>query len=216
MLKGIIFDFDGVICESVEAKTEAFRKVFLDHANHWDEIYAYHMKHGGISRYKKFEYIFREILKKPLSSELSEQMAQKFTEFAYDEVVKAPLVKGAQEFLNKYSKTLKLFVASGTPETEMVMIAKEKDLDRFFVEVYGSPKTKYEIAALILQQEKLKPEEVIFVGDAISDYEGAHQAGIRFIGRLHAKYKDPFQDEKIEGYINDLNDLDHLITTKFK
>ena len=60
-LKAIIFDFDGVICESVEAKTEAFRKVFLDYPEHLDEIIAYHMTQGGVSRYIKFEYIFREI-----------------------------------------------------------------------------------------------------------------------------------------------------------
>lgn len=211
MIKAIVFDFDGVLCESVEVKTEAFRKLFLDYPDHLDEIIAYHMDKGGISRYKKFDYIFKHIIKKPLSTETSERLGLKFSEYAYIEVVKAPFVDGAESFLKKFYMRKKLYIASGTPEDEMVSIVKEKKIDHFFAEVYGSPKTKYDIIAHILKNEKLDPEEVIFVGDAITDYEGAQQAGVRFIGRIHEKYDDPFKSDKVYAKIKNLNGFEELL-----
>ncbi len=62
MIKAIIFDFDGVICESVEAKKIAFQKVFADYPEHLDAITEHHMANGGISRFVKFEYIYKNIL----------------------------------------------------------------------------------------------------------------------------------------------------------
>jgi HAD superfamily hydrolase (TIGR01549 family) len=214
MLKAIIFDFDGVICESVEAKTEAFRKLFLDYPAKLKEIISYHMTQGGVSRYLKFEHIYKNILKKDLTKEKSQELGRLFTEYAYTEVVDAPLVVGAKEFLQKYGKKLKLFVASGTPEEEMVAIAKEKKLDKFFTAIYGSPKTKWDITKMILTEHHLKPTQVVFVGDAITDYQGAERNGVKFIGRLHKAYPDPFKGIKIEGYVNDLVDLEKMLLSK--
>lgn len=211
MIKAIIFDFDGVLCESVEVKTEAFRKLFLDYPEHLDEILAYHMDKGGVSRYKKFDHIFKHIIKKALSQETSEELGLKFSEYAYREVVKAPFVEGAEAFLKKFYRSKKLYIASGTPEDEMVAIVKEKNIEHFFAGVYGSPKTKYEIAAQILENEKLNPEEVIFVGDAITDYEGAQKAGVRFIGRIHEQHDDPFNSANVYAKIKNLNGFEELL-----
>jgi len=211
MLKAIIFDFDGVICESVEVKTVAFRKLFLDFPEQLDEIMDYHIKNGGISRFKKFEHIYKEIIQLPLNAATSEELGRKFTEYAYTEVVNAPLVEGAGEFLNKFYTKIKLFVASGTPEDEMISIVKTRKMEKYFAGVYGSPKTKHEITALILNKEKLHAHEVVFVGDSINDYHGAHQANVPFIGRLHQQYADPFQAQNIFAKIPNLNNLESLI-----
>ena len=51
--KMIIFDCDGVILDSNEAKSEAFRSC-LAHEDrvHVDEFITYHEKNQGISRFK--------------------------------------------------------------------------------------------------------------------------------------------------------------------
>src|SRR3989338_7182699 len=123
MLKAIIFDFDGVIAESVEVKIDAFRRIFEDYPQHLDQILAYHTANGGISRYVKFDYIYKEILNKPLNQDQSRQLGDRFTQYALEEVVRAPLVAGAKEFLEKYHQTIKLFIVSGTPQDEMLLIA---------------------------------------------------------------------------------------------
>ena len=57
MIKAIIFDFDGVICESVNVKTIAFKKLFADYPEHQDRIVEYHLVNGGISRYEKLRIL---------------------------------------------------------------------------------------------------------------------------------------------------------------
>src|SRR3989304_469848 len=49
----------------------------------------------------------------------------------------------------------------------------------------GAPKKKNVIVREILDAHCLKPDEVIFVGDAMSDYHAASENSIRFIARIH-------------------------------
>ena len=58
MINSIIFDFDGVILESVSVKTAAFRQLFSFAPEHVDEIVQYHLDNGGMSRFDKFRYIY--------------------------------------------------------------------------------------------------------------------------------------------------------------
>ncbi|WP_216601595.1 hypothetical protein [Vreelandella azerica] len=59
----LIFDFDGVVLNSNQVKTEAFFYTTLpygeDAAN---AMVEYHIKHGGILRYKKIAYLLDYIV----------------------------------------------------------------------------------------------------------------------------------------------------------
>src|SRR3990167_925093 len=173
MLKAIIFDFDGVICESVDAKVEAFRRLFESYPQHLPQILDYHIRNGGISRYEKFKVIYRDFLKKELADTESKRLGQQFTDTCYQTVVDAPLVKGAQNFLDEHYQRISFFIASGTPHEEMVSIIKAKKMEKYFKAVYGSPMSKYEIIQKILAENRLLSSDAIFLGDSINDYEGA-------------------------------------------
>ncbi|EAI6773129.1 HAD hydrolase-like protein, partial [Campylobacter coli] len=55
-IKNIIFDFDGVILDSVELKTQAFAELFKEFPkNKVQELVKYHIQNGGISRYHKIQ-----------------------------------------------------------------------------------------------------------------------------------------------------------------
>ena len=203
-LKAVIFDFDGVICESVDAKVDAFRRIFADHPEHLSRILEYHIKNGGISRYEKFKVIYRDILKKELTAPESKRLGEKFAEYCYQMVVDAPLVKVAGDFLEQYHRKLMLFVASGTPDDEMKSIVKAKKLQKFFKKIYGSPQSKFEIVRDIMNGHGLPQDAVVFLGDSINDYEGARQAGIQFIGRVREGDKNPFSDVRVEHVVKDV------------
>lgn len=211
MLDAIIFDFDGVICESVDAKTEAFRKLFQGCPEHLDKIIQFHIVNGGMSRYEKFKVIYRDFLKVKLTEEEARRLGQRFTEYSYDSVVNSAFVKGAHEFLNKYYKRLPLFVVSGTPQEEMISVIMKRKLNHFFQGAYGSPQSKSALIMKILSKGNFDADKVVFVGDSINDYIGADQAGVRFIGRVRPKHPNPFVDLCLEKLVEDLAELDKWI-----
>ena len=102
-----------------------------------------------------------------------------------DEVVKVPYVKGSKEFLDDYYNVYQCFVATGTPQEEIDEIIKQREMIPYFKGVSGAPKKKDVIVREILDEYSLNPQEVIYVGDAMSDYHAACENSVRFIARIH-------------------------------
>lgn len=207
MLKAILLDFDGVILESMDIKTNAFRELFKDYPEHLDAIVDYHIRNGGVSRYTKFSYIYNNILKLPLDENELKELGGKFSYMVLQEMIKCPFVPGVQEFLEEYSKKMRLFIASGTPDEELHFLTKKRGLSDYFNGIYGTPALKSEIIQHILNAEGVRKEEAIFVGDAFSDYEDAKKAGVPFVARFNGFNKsNPFLNLKVP-IIRDFTDL---------
>ena len=65
MIKGIIFDFDGVIVESVNIKTIAFKKIYKKYGNEIvNKVVDHHLSNGGMSRFEKFNYYHKNFSSK--------------------------------------------------------------------------------------------------------------------------------------------------------
>lgn len=208
MLKAIIFDFDGVVLESIETKTRAFKELFKDYPEHLDSIVKLHLDNCGMSRFEKFKIIYRDYLGLPIDERELERLGQAFSQLVYEEVLGCPFVPGAYQFLKKYSTRYDLFVASGTPEDELRGIVKQRELDRFFRDAYGSPQDKGEILKRILREWRFKRGEVVLVGDAISDYMAAREGSVTFIGRVSKGKSNPFPDDGVVALVEDLHELD--------
>ncbi len=210
--KAIIFDFDGVIAESMDIKAKGFAFLFKDYPEYVDEIVKFHLAHGGMGRISKFEYIYANFLNKPLSEEEKVKLSEQFSDFVFNEILKCPLVKGAKEFLEKYYKDFDMFVVSGTPDEEIKKIVLERGLEKYFVGIFGSPKKKEQINRELLDKYGYLPQEVVFIGDSIDDYIGVKDLGIRFIGRVQKD--DPFKGLDIEGRIKDITELERVLGIK--
>ncbi|MBF0533145.1 MAG: HAD family hydrolase [Candidatus Omnitrophica bacterium] len=184
MLKAVIFDFDGVIVESAQIKTAAFQELFsawpADQARAGVE---YHLRNAGINRLVKFRYFFEKILGSAYSSARERDLAARFEAIVFEQVLRAPLVKGAGEFLEKYFGKYRFFIASGTPESELAVIVERKGLKRYFERVRGAPAVKPDILAQVLRDFGYQPEETVFIGDGESDLRAAGSVGVPFILR---------------------------------
>ncbi len=210
-IKAIIFDFDGVLVESVDVKTRAFARMFEDKGEEVvQQVIDFHLKNGGVSRVRKFKHYYKEILKCSLSEEKLEELCNTFSRLVIDEVIYSPYVKGAKEFLDSVHSKIDLYVASGTPEEELREIVRCRGMDVFFKDVFGSPRQKDEIARTIINRNGYNSSEVIFVGDSSTDLKGAQDAGIGFIGRVTDSGDDPFIDSSVK-VIKDLNDIEKII-----
>lgn len=184
MIKGIIFDFDGVILESAGIKTDAFRTLFEKRFPQYTErIVAYHLQNEGISRFKKFEYIFKNILNQPYDDRIKNDLGTEFAKIVMDKVLSCPFVEGSLEFLQENYRKYPLFVASGTPEEELRYIIRQRGIENYFKEAQGSPNTKSAIIKGILSRYSWDAQEVLFIGDAYSDLLAAQATGVVFIAR---------------------------------
>jgi len=184
MIKGVILDFDGVIAESVDVKTDAFRSLFREYPKHLDTITRYHISNGGISRFDKFRHIYQNILKEDLPEDKFNELCRHFNELVVNKVIEAPFVEGARQFLDNCHGCYALFVVSATPEAEIKEITMRKDIAMYFDGIYGSPERKADLIKKILKNNNFRNNEVLFIGDSINDLHAAEEAGIRFAGRI--------------------------------
>jgi len=189
----VAFDFDGVVLESMEVKTRAFEALFAPEGPEAaSAIVAHHKANGGISRFEKFRYAYREILKRPLGTREEKALGERFNALVEEAVAASEWVSGAREFLEAHHERLPLFVASGAPQEELRRIVEKRGLTLFFRGIYGTPETKEQILMRIASGLRCGPEAIFMIGDALSDYEGARKTGTRFIGRVRPGEKSPF------------------------
>src|SRR5207248_10291077 len=109
--KGIIFDFDGVILESVHVKAQAFRSLFEAYPEHQERIVQLHLQQGGLSRYEKFRRIYADFLHLPLSEEEMVRLDTAFGALVTEEMNTWPVVPGAREFIRRRAPECPVFGA---------------------------------------------------------------------------------------------------------
>ena len=206
--EAIIFDFDGVVVESGEIKTQAFANLYREHGETiMAEVARYHVLHGGMSRYEKFRYFQHHLLEKPpLTVEEERILDTRFSELVVEAVIASESVAGAAELIRREAERIPLFVASGTPEAELKTIVALRRLARYFTAVRGSPAPKQKLIADILSGHALAAERVLMIGDALIDYQSARINNVSFIGRVRPGDKNPFPD-----HVDILPDLSSLL-----
>ena len=184
MIRAVVFDFDGVVLESADVKTDAFVELF---ASHGPEIAAavkaHHLANLGISRFVKFAWIYDHLLGRKITDEESQALGKKFSVLALDKILAAPFVPGAEAALADLAPEYPLFVASGTPDDELKSIVDARGLRPRFREVHGTPREKPAILADLMARHGVAPSELLFVGDGASDHKAAAATGVEFLAR---------------------------------
>lgn len=179
----IAFDCDGVILDSVPVKTKAFGRITEPYGEEArDRMLMYHKVHGGVSRYKKFEWFFREVLGREITPEELQDWGRRYAELAYEEVCRCELIPGIQEVLDTWKDRLPLYVCSGAPHEELTAILEGRGLAHYFVGIYGSPPAKSELLQRIVTLAGVDPAETLMVGDAPTDRQAAEDVGTLFYG----------------------------------
>ena len=212
MIKVIFFDFDGVIVESVDIKTEAFKKLFeYESEDVVKKIIEYHLNNMGVSRYDKFKYIYKEILNRVLSDGEFRMLCNKFADLVVNAVVSAPYVKGAREFLEKFASKYQCFIVSATPQEEIEEIVQKRGISCIFKAVYGAPTKKSDAVRFVLDKWGIKSNNALYVGDAMSDYIAAMNNSVNFIARINSN-ESIFADIQCLK-VQDIGDLSTIIET---
>lgn len=182
--QAVFFDFDGVLCASLDVKSRAFATLFAPYGAEVQEAAVrYHQNNGGMPRHEKFRHCFTAIAGQSLDDRQLARAADDFAALVVDEVVDAPLMAGALESLQELkAAAVPAFVVSGTPEEEMRLIVARKGMNGLFAEVCGSPRRKTAILADLLSRHHFAAGQCLFLGDALADYQAATAHGLHFLG----------------------------------
>ncbi len=190
----VVWDFDGVIKESVDVKTRAFAALF-----EWAgpavmaAVTAHHEANGGMSRMQKIPVYLQMAGEMPTPARVDE-MCTRFGDLVMGAVIDAPWVPGIENFLrvNPYGQLFAL--VSATPEAELLHILDALALRDAFCAVHGAPMTKAHGLADVLARFALSASESVFVGDASADHAAALSCGVPFVLRRHSSNGKLFAD----------------------
>lgn len=177
----VFLDCDGVIFDSNGFKQAALRSVLAEYPPAAvDAMELFWTANGGMSRYRKLEHFFREILPLDDVSERVRVTAERFGRLARQAYASAQPV-GEALVVARDAGAERCFVVSGADQTELRDIFADKGLAALFGEVCGSPTTKLDHVRRILHERACPPERAIFIGDGGGDFEVGRTLGVPFV-----------------------------------
>ncbi|MFC1763066.1 HAD family hydrolase [Planctomycetota bacterium] len=182
MTKAILFDFDGVIMDSMGLKLDSYCYAFerFDFAR--ADIKALFYRHTGLSRHKILILIYVELSGQLATDSIVNDVLSQFTEHDDRSRILMSPVPGSLDFLKQIYSRFYTAIITGTPQDVIDKTVEFHKLSTYFDEVRGSPQSKQEIIEELISQSKIPREQCIFIGDGRTDQEAAEACRIRFVG----------------------------------
>lgn len=212
-LKNILFDFDGVLVNSLDIKTNAFYEMYLpygeDVANYVKE---FHLLNGGVSRFEKFKLYHKKCLGIDINYQQMNELVEDFSSRVLKGVIECEEVKGAETFLKKYSGQVNCYIITGTPTTEITKILKGRHWGKYFKEAMGSPEKKTQWVSALVDSKVVHSSDTIFIGDALADYEAAEHGQMSFYLREHEENRSLFESIECPRFTN-FEEFERLLKT---
>lgn len=177
-----IFDFDGTLVDSNAIKARAFDHCFEGLTRGREEALAYCYANPHSTRSEKFRHVYEKILRVPYAPEMERDMHRRFEDATTQQIIEAPVIPGAEEFLVKGRVGRLCGLLSSTPQEILARILECRRWDRLFDVVRGAPVKKGLWLVAFQIERGLKPEQVIYFGDQPEDADSASAAGCGFVG----------------------------------
>ena len=212
--KTLVFDCDGVVLNSNQLKIQAYYDVAIKYGTDEKQAQAlvdYHIKLGGVSRYPKFEYFLREIVKVPVTDATTQSLLDDFGYEVKRLLIDCEVASGLLD-LRKATPDARWMIISGGDQTELREIFIERGLDDLFnAGIFGSPTDKDEILARELTCGNIT-HPALFLGDSRYDHVASMRAGLDFVFLSDWTDFEGWQDYCASNNITILKRLSDLIT----
>lgn len=177
----VIFDCDGVVLNSNRVKTNAFYQAALPYGEDSAQaLVAYHVAHGGISRYQKFDYFLEYIVPSGTIGPSRDELLARFASSTRNGLLECDVAEGLTA-LRENTAHARWLIVSGGDQTELREVFTQRGLAHLFDGgIFGSPDTKDDILSREQTNGNIQ-QPALFLGDSQYDYQAATQAGLDFV-----------------------------------
>jgi phosphoglycolate phosphatase-like HAD superfamily hydrolase len=198
----IIWDFDGIIKDSVEAKSDVFENLFLRYGSDIARrVVQHHKANGGVSRFEKIP-LYLSWCEESLSSAEIETLYDQFSQQVVQRVIDSPWVPGVREYLLDNHLVQDFVLVTATPYPEIMKILERLNIDKCFNEVFGAPLIKTKVIEEVFLRSGYDHGQTLVIGDSRSDFDAAIANKIPFLLRrtslnqsLQVSYSGPKCDD---------------------
>tara|TARA_B100001287_G_C22641956_1_gene510624 strand:- start:200 stop:820 length:621 start_codon:yes stop_codon:yes gene_type:complete len=192
MIKNILWDFDGVILNSMHIRDIGFREIFKQYnLEDVQTLIKYHNINGGLSRYVKIRYFFEKIIRKPISDDKINKYAAEFSKIMLANLTeKSNLIPDSLNFIKSNFKNFNFHIVSGSDQKELRSLCDSLEIANFFITINGSPTPKDILISNLIKRYNYDISETCLIGDSVNDYEAARSNNITFFGYNNVKLKE--------------------------
>ena len=209
MINNILFDFDGVIVDSMDVRRRGFKEIFNKYSNSLvEKLLEFHDINGGLSRYEKIRFFYRELLNEKVTENDIQVLANNFSIIMKKELIKKRyLIPETLEFLKNNYKGMRFHVVSGSDEKELKYLCKRLGISNLFISMHGSPVHKTTLVRRVIEKNRYNKEDTLLIGDSINDYDAALANGIEFYGYNNDMLKQ-------HNYISSMSNLSTIVSKR--
>ena len=209
-IKGIIFDLDGVLLDSMGIWKDLGARYIRSLGKEpeeglWKVLFSMSMEQGA-------EYMVREYSLAETADEVLEGIQEMLKSFYYYEV---PAKKGAEKLLAEFEKNgMKMTAATSSPRTHVEKALERNGLLKYIEKIFTSSETGtskhepdiYHLAAAFMGT---KLEETLVLEDSLYALKTAKDAGYMTIGVFDAEGESDQMgmEETADIYIRELTDI---------
>jgi phosphoglycolate phosphatase len=180
MIRCVVFDFDGTLVDSNSIKRQAFLSIAARDGE--EALMKDVLESEPGDRYAIFNK-FAAASGVSDNQRRANLLAQEYTRVCEEAIVACPEIGGASVMLEELKRGgLKLALNSATPTPALAAIVARRGWQGYFSHVLGSPASKVENLAHIVDELRIEQKEVVMVGDRRADLNGASEFGCPFIG----------------------------------
>lgn len=180
----VFWDFDGVIKDSANIKQQAYIDMFAHHgAEIQNKVLSIYKAGGGMSRFKLIPILFNEIFCVALTDKQLNIQLNLYSDMVIDRVIQSAYIPGILDYLRYNFKRQKFLIVTNTPKSEIDIILRVLNLEKYFQAVFGAPDLKEDIVKCFLKESHIDAKYCVFVGDSKGDFEAAQNNAVPFIYR---------------------------------
>jgi len=198
MIKGIIFDFDGVIVDSERKRFQDLKKLAQAKGLEINEEEFEHM--GGTK-----STLFLKELFPGMSEKEIESLAENRRNLERRNLKEIKLIPGMRELLEwlKEQENIKVAITSGSKWDIVDEILELNNIKEFFKvivtgEEYETSKPNSECYLVTLEKMALEGKEAIVVEDAVAGIQAAKTAGCKVIGLMTYLNKEALKNADVQ------------------